>query len=136
MTSSAPANTDAQRRDCVELALPLRAEFASTLRVVVSSIAADAGFSVDEIDDLRLAVSEVFNVLSDSTADANARVSAAFTSTAAEVEVELRCDDLNAAIELDPLALTILSSVVDRYDIGDRTVVLAKRATESAAPPD
>ena len=45
----------------VRLQVPSRDEFASTVRVVVASIGADAGFSVDDIDDLRLAVSEVFS---------------------------------------------------------------------------
>ncbi|MFN3256012.1 MAG: hypothetical protein ACE37B_09965 [Ilumatobacter sp.] len=47
----------------VELTVPLGTRHAMTVRTVVASVAADIGLNVDDIDDLRLAVSEVFTIL-------------------------------------------------------------------------
>ena len=56
--------------------MPFRTEFAATLRTVVAAVGSDAGFSVDELDDVRLALSEVFSVLVDADCGAGrARVS-------------------------------------------------------------
>src|SRR5688500_12832062 len=44
--------------DVVEVMLPLDHRHASTVRVVAAALGADAGFDVDEIDDLRLGVDE------------------------------------------------------------------------------
>ena len=49
----------------VDVTVPLRAEFASIVRLIAASLGADAGFTVDDIDDLRLALSEVFSSLVD-----------------------------------------------------------------------
>ena len=55
--------------DTVEITVPTRVEFATTLRVLVASLGADADFSIDEIDDLRLAVDEVFTSLAEADPD-------------------------------------------------------------------
>jgi hypothetical protein len=47
----------------VEVSVPLRTGFIATLRTVAASLGADAGFSIDEIDDLRLAISEIVSSL-------------------------------------------------------------------------
>lgn len=119
-----------QLDDVVEIDLPLRVEYASTLRVVVASLASEAGFSVDEIDDLRLAVSEVFALLSDSAP--TGRCSARLHVTDRHVDALLSSADVDGPVQLDPLASTILSSVVDEYHPLDRGLRLIKRGTESA----
>ena len=62
-TSSVVPTTDDSSR--VDVTVPLRPEFASIVRLIAASLGADAGFSVDDIDDLRLALSEVFAALVD-----------------------------------------------------------------------
>lgn len=45
--------------DSVQLVLPSKAEYVSTARLVASSLANRIGFNIDEIEDIKVAVSEV-----------------------------------------------------------------------------
>lgn len=121
--------------DVIELAVPLTAEFASTVRVVVASIGADLDFTIDELDDLRLGVSEVFTLLGDT-----AHGAAWDTRSAARCHVTIRLpgDHLaitmsrrpdGAPVELDGLASTILTSVVDEHEVVVGGIVLRKRVS-------
>ena len=51
--------------DHFEVIVPLRTRYASTVRMIAASLGAEAGFTVDEIDDLRLALDEVFSLLAE-----------------------------------------------------------------------
>jgi len=118
----------------VRLQVPLRDEFASTVRVVVASIGADAGFSVDDIDDLRLAVSEVFSSF-DTRADHDAavvdlaaRATIGSDRTAVEIQLAASTDGVpTGAIDLDELATTIIRAAVDEFGIDAGVVTLVKR---------
>lgn len=114
----------------IEIEIPLRTERASTLRVVAASLGADAGFSVDEIDDFRLAISEVFSVLVDASPGGRARI--AFALKGREVRVTIREVDAETPIELDDLASGILRSVLDEFTIVNNAAHLMKRALETA----
>ncbi|MEP4648780.1 MAG: hypothetical protein ABJ314_01240, partial [Ilumatobacter sp.] len=60
-TGTPPARTT----DTIDIAVPLRDEHAATLRLIVASLGSENGLSIDEIDDVKLAVSEVFTLLTD-----------------------------------------------------------------------
>ena len=53
-----PLDRSTAATDLVEVMLPLEHRHASTVRVVAAALGADAGFDIDEIDDLRLGVDE------------------------------------------------------------------------------
>ncbi len=87
--------------DTVDVSVPLRPRHASVLRTIAATLGADAGFSIDEIDDLRLGISEVFTILVDG-AGADARVTVRFhvdtdavTVTAAPAGGDSRPGDVN-----------------------------------------
>ncbi len=108
--------------DRFELTVPGRARSLVPFRLFVAAVAADAGCTVDEIDDLRLAVSEAFALLVD--------VATPPTAVALVIEVDGRDPRLvidavpaGPARRPDPLAVAVLSSVVD--------VVCEKRAVEA-----
>jgi len=112
----------------VEITVPLAAEHAATLRVVVASLGSDHGMNVDEIDDLKLAVSEVFTVLIDDAAAVGAtRAHVRYNAAADNIRVELDRGLADDRVQLDVLASTILSSVVDEHVVGPSGVVLVKR---------
>ena len=123
----------------VRLRVPLRDEFASTVRVVVASIGADAGFTVDDIDDLRLSVSEVFSAFGiDADQDAAVVDLAARTTTesvqggadltAVEIRLAASSDSVpSGSIDLDELAMTIIRAAVDEFRIDAGVVTLVKR---------
>lgn len=126
-TTSIPLN------DAIEIDVPLRASHAATVRLLVASLGADAGFSVDEIDDLKLAVSEVFTLLTETAPrESQHRAHLSLLIDDTSFVIELGNDRASAPIELDPLASAILSSVTDEHDVGQARVRLVKRLTESA----
>jgi hypothetical protein len=96
---------------------------------LTASVGADAGFSVDELDDLRLALSEVFAVLAD-VGPSDSRALVSLTTTPGELIVTIGSDDTDTTLELDPLAASILQSVTDGYEIGAGSVTFTKRSTE------
>ena len=115
----------------VDISVPLRTEFAATLRVMTASIGADLGFSIDEIDDLKLAVSEVFTLLIDT--DAATRAHASFLVLDDAVTVVMHRGLADDLVVLDDLAATILSSVIDEHRITTDGVRLVKRRATSDA---
>lgn len=119
----------AQSDDSIEIVLPARTEFASTLRVICASLGADLGFTVDEIDDFRLALNEVFT--SAAEVDETRRVALTLRPAVSSIEVTARYEG-SEPIELDPLAATILRSLVELDDSGDDAIRFSKRATEAA----
>lgn len=128
--------------DQVEIVVPVRPRFGSTLRVLISSLAADCGFSIDEIDDIRLGLSEVFNVLSeavssgDQAADGN-RVRITFHPGPDRLAVRVHsARAAEAPLEFDELATSILHSVLDEVTIDDEGVSMVKHASEANAPID
>ena len=49
--------------DNVMLVLPSKTEFVSTARLTASSVANRIGFNIDEVEDIKVAVSEVCNII-------------------------------------------------------------------------
>lgn len=113
--------------------MPLRPEYASTIRTVAAALGADAGFSIDELDDVRLALSEVFSALVDDAHGDRAHVS--FVVGDGSARIEVRTDGASGGVELDDLALGILRSVTDSFEVVGGAVVLVKHATEATAGP-
>lgn len=102
--------------------LPLHARHASTARTVAVSIGADAGFTVDDLEDLRLGVNEVVSVLTDVDAPDDARLVLSFWQGPGEItmtgERHGAPEPLQAA-DLDVLAERILGHVADEFGIDD-----------------
>lgn len=149
VTSEPPSNDG----DVVRLSVPASPRHAATARMVAASLAADAGFDVDEIDDLRLAVNEAIAVMTDDLDDAGdsddtgggdrheapARVEIEFRASGSTIEVDLRRTGAASDIgpdALDELATTILSAVVDRHEIVDGCFRLTKTAGAAAIAGD
>lgn len=134
---TAPAGEQAdeqagEQADVIELDLPLQHRHASTVRVVAASLAADVGFTVDEIDDLRLGVNEAVAVLADVDADADARLHLRFAVVGPTLTVTATRRGVAEAItaeDVDALAMRILRAVVDEFRVdADGAFVVVKRA--------
>ena len=123
--------------DIVEATLPLDTRYIATLRLLAASLAVDAGFSVDEIDDLRLAISEVWSVMADRAPAGRIAVRFSPSATVLTVTLTLHAPDANVSpadpLTLDELGRSILESVVDSYAISGCDVSITKRATEVTA---
>jgi serine/threonine-protein kinase RsbW len=129
--SADPSSERSEDADQVEVSVPLRTEYVATLRTVAASLGADAGFSIDEIDDLRLAISEVVSSLIDSKVSGDDRIVASFDLRDAGVAVGITTRRGELQIELDDLASSILQSVVDEYEVSGAHVRLLKLASEA-----
>jgi serine/threonine-protein kinase RsbW len=115
--------------DRVDVTLPLDTRFGSTLRLLCASLAADADFTVDEIDDLRLAVSEVFAMMV--SRQPGGRVTTSFFADGGSLTVQLTHEGAAGEVRPDELARNILDAVVDTYRFEARSVTLTKFAVEA-----
>jgi len=119
--------------DDLVIQFPARGGFLSISRLNATAIAAEAGFDVEQLDDLRLAVDEAVTWLVQDFEDAGV------------VELVIRCDDVRLDFlgrrsqaglpvrELGDLMQAILGATVDEYqtgedDVGRRFISLFKRA--------
>jgi hypothetical protein len=100
----------------VRLEFPARPEFLRLARLAAADLGSRAGFDYEEIEDLRIAVSELCAMIS---GDGPATLTLAFTLTADAVrvdgsrpypEVTLVADDLE-------LARGLVAAVVDEHDV-------------------
>jgi hypothetical protein len=114
--------------DRFEVIVPLRTRYASTVRMIAASLGAEAGFTVDEIDDLRLALDEIFSLLAEH--HVGDRVRTTFQLDGDQLVAGLRLESGQVDVEPDELAANILRSVVDRYEFSNGGVTLTKRASE------
>jgi serine/threonine-protein kinase RsbW len=114
----------------VDVVVPLVARYASTLRTMSASFGADTGFSIDEIDDIKLAISEAFSMLVNRHAGKRARISFTVASSALDVRLSLE-SGADIAVEPDELALAILKAVVDSYTVESDAISLRKVAIET-----
>lgn len=120
--------------DTIELEIPLQIRFASTVRAVAAALCADLGFSIDDIDDLRLAINEALSLLADvDDADlGRLRIDLESADDVVTVRCVRRADSGSTIDNIDPLARRVLDAVVDDYHIGDGVVTLVKRVTRAA----
>lgn len=115
------------RSEEVDVVVSSNARFASTVRIVAAAMAADAGFSVDEIDDFRLGLNEAFALYADGR---STRVRISFRTDDGRLQATV-CDEVGGPpAELDVISRGILSSVVDEFEHGPTGIVLRKSAAE------
>ena len=126
MVDSEPAPTSGDD-DQFEVIVPLRTKYASTVRMIAASLGAEAGFTIDEIDDVRLALDEVFSMLAER--HVGERVRTTFRLDGQQLIAGLTLESGALDVTPDELASNILRSVVDRYEISSAGVTLAKRAS-------
>jgi hypothetical protein len=138
MSSTASVAPTTGSSSQVDVSVPLRAEYGSILRLVTASLGADAGFTVDDIDDLRLALSEVFASIVDSlgggeSTDGEHRLAVTFDTSGQGVAVTLspiiahgEAPSGDAVFQLDELATSIIQVAVDEFEVVGTTARLVK----------
>ncbi len=122
MTATTDSGGSGRSPEVVELDLPLQHRHASTVRVVAASLGADAGLTVDEIEDLRLGVNEAVSVLADVDATAAARLRVRFEINDQAMTVTARRTGVDQSLsieDIDELAVRILRAVVDDFRVDD-----------------
>lgn len=132
MTAHSESGARDRASEFVELDLPLAHRHASTVRVVAASLGADAGLTVDEIEDLRLGVNEAVSVLADVDPVDGARLRVRIEIVGQGMTVTARRTGIDQALsidDIDELAVRILRAVVDEFRVdGDGAFVVVKNA--------
>ncbi len=109
----------------IRLSLPASPRYLLAARVVAASLGAEAGLTVDDLDDLRLGVNELLSVLMDSAAP-EARVDLEFLTGPDGVTVSGRIEPAPDVGGPDELAVRILEAVTDRYELDGASFALTK----------
>ena len=128
----------------VQLTAPAERSSARLARLVASGVGAGAGLSIDDTEDLRIAVSELVALLVDGVEDPTQSIHVTFLSAPGEVTVEGKGEagptasgttgarGASGPPAVDDLALEILRVVVDVHsfeaDQAGRRFHLVKRA--------
>jgi serine/threonine-protein kinase RsbW len=117
--------------DVVEVRVPASAAYVSTLRITAASLAARCELTVDDIEDLRLAVDEACSLLLPHAASDSA-LDARFELAYARLEVQASVTSVDGAhVDRDGFAWTVLgalaTSVEVRNEDGRLTIALTKR---------
>lgn len=119
----------------VQLTTPAQRSSVRLARLVAAGVAADVGLTVDDTEDLRVAVSELVALLVEGAPDPEADIEVTFHGAPGQVVVEGRRDPAGPAGDgatVDDLALELLRVMVDEHSFtadGDgRRFHLVKRA--------
>lgn len=111
--------------DGVDVVVPCRPTYLLIVRVLTAMVAAEAGFRLREVDDLRLATTEAFELLLQAGGDV--RIAVRYTMVDGWLTVRLGPEHGSLAAEPDELSLSILRAVVDDFAVASSGVVLTKR---------
>jgi serine/threonine-protein kinase RsbW len=122
--------------DNVTLVLPAKSEFVSTARLTASSVANRIGFNIDEVEDIKVAVSEVCNIILAKVGDKISQYKISFTISSDILEItftgdqtELVCFD--GTIE-NEYGLYIMKALMDSVELcnNNHSIVMTKRIGE------
>lgn len=119
--------------DVVRLTVPAVLAFTRLPRVAIAGLATRSGFSFDEVEDLRLAVGEVCQVLLDG-ADRDGSLTIVFGVMRGSIEVEVSVDGPAGRVDgpSELLAGQILAATVDDLAVHDdgRRITFRKTADD------
>ncbi len=128
-----------RRRTEVEVRLPADGAFVSVLRTTTAGLAARLDFTIDEIEDLRIAVGEAIAMLLPEAAE-DADLTCTFRLDPGRIEVAASVPAAEGADgpDYDSFAWQVLSTLADEADAalvdGTVTVTLAMTASLSESP--
>ena len=126
ISNPSPASVDA---GAVRLSLPASPRYLAAARVVATSLGAESGLSVDDLEDLRLGVNELVSLLVES-GDPGDRVELEFEAVDASITVRgTRSGSPPGAIEVDELTARIVEAVTDHHVIDGSSFSLTKASS-------
>jgi serine/threonine-protein kinase RsbW len=118
----------------VELSVPADTKHLRLARLAASGYGADLGFTLDDIEELRLAVGEACALLVDN-APGGSRLVLRYSADGPALVIEGRCPALNgAAVEVDPVAQAVMTNTVDTFEVGHAGAENTFRITKQAPP--
>ena len=109
----------------VTMTIPAQSRFVALARVTATSLGAEVGMDVDELDDLRMGVDELVASLVTATSD-TAQIELRYELGAERIVITGRLDRGGGA-RLDELGRHIVSAVTDDFRLDDSEFRLEKR---------
>lgn len=125
---AAPSQPDSAVDQTVRLEIPASPRYLSAARLVAASLGAEAGLSVDDLEDLRLGVDELVTTLIDASRD-GAVVRLGFTLDGSSVAVEGELHGDADPVVADDMTRRIAAAVSDHYELGESSFRLQKSAS-------
>ncbi len=116
--------------DEILLTIPGSAEFLRLARLAAADAGTRVGMTVDEIEDLRIAVDELCHALTEGDPERSVRLTYHLHDT--EIEVMGACDESDPRFALSDLAQTIVGAVVDEYQVSHEDGARRFRLRKSA----
>ncbi|HEV7206682.1 MAG TPA: ATP-binding protein [Jatrophihabitans sp.] len=132
MTTPDPSRPDG---DTVEVRIPADVVYVSTLRLTAASLAARCDLTIDDIEDLRLAVDEACALLLPH-ATPNSTLDARFELSTGRLAVDTSVDTSDTAEpDRDGFAWTVLGALASTVDVhrdGKRLTISVTKSREAA----
>ena len=126
---TAPANE-------VEMRVPAEVAFISTLRITAASLAARCDLTIDDIEDLRLAVDESCALLlPHATLDSAIDIRFGLSAGRLQVDVSVQTDEASEP-DRDGFAWTVLEALASSVDVtkhDSRLTITVTKVSEAAA---
>lgn len=123
-----------EHRASVRLSIPARSRYLRLARLTAAGIAGDLGFSLQAIEDLRVAIDEVCALLIDGCDD-GAELQLTYEPAGDKLLVEGACPCGGSAPDIHPVARELLEMTADEYDVqtaaDTRTFRLVKHRQEA-----
>jgi hypothetical protein len=104
--------------DDVSLGFPAAFEYIRLARLVASGLAAQMNFTLDDIEDLRIAVDELCSALVEAAADRDSTVRVTFRIDGQQIDMEADVPTASSdgAYAVDDISSHILRAAVDRHE--------------------
>lgn len=108
------------QEECIKLSFPVNAAYVSSARLTASSIANRMGFDIDEIEDIKTAVSEACTyIISTLTATINSNFEISFRLTGDTLQIGILTQGAAVSQDADEMSLVMIKALVDEFNIDD-----------------
>ena len=126
---------DPEPADTVEVRIPAKAEWVAVARLAVSAVASRLDFSVEDIEDLKLAIAEACTICIRRAGEGD-RIEIVCDASGDRLNLSVRCGTAQRALSLadpdDKLGFVIIESLMDaverRADGATAVIEMIKRA--------
>jgi len=113
--------------DCIELSLPVNPAYVSAARLTASSIANRMGFNIEDIEDIKAAVSEACTYLIKRNLHLGPKMfQIQFNLTNSSLEINLtsqKSESINNIYDDDSLGIMMIEALMDKIFVADDDVI-------------
>lgn len=113
--------------DNIKINIPKKSKYISTLRLTTSSIASTMNFNIDEIEDIKMIISEVCILLIKNNEENNQDLKLDFELSQNDLTVKITDTTLDKiSYKEEDMSIMIIKSLSDKFNIEDNKVIIRK----------